>query len=219
MDRKFIVILVIVILAIAGLFIFTNKNNNTTSNASTTTASVSNHTEGDLSSKVHLVEYGDFQCPACGAFYPIVTQVLSQYLSQIQYSFMEFPLESLHPNALAAARAAEAAGLQGKFFPMYELLYENQNSWVNLNDPSTYFDQLATSIGLNLNKFKTDSASEAVNNTIEADIQAGTKLNIQGTPTFFLNGKMLNNQNIDTVSSFSSVIKQAIQATTTTKTS
>src|ERR1039457_2576142 len=106
MDKRFIAILVIVVLAIGGLFIFTNKKNNSSSSSTTTTASVSNHTEGNTASKVHLTVYGDFQCSACEAFFPIESQVLQKYLSQITFTFREFPIESLHPTALAAARAA-----------------------------------------------------------------------------------------------------------------
>jgi protein-disulfide isomerase len=164
-----------------------------------------------------LVVYGDFQCSACEAFFPIESQVLQKYLGQITFTFRNFPIESLHPNALAAARAAEAASLQGKFFEMHDLLYQNQSSWENLSDPLPYFEQMASSLSLNMNKFKTDFASEAVNNTIAADMQDGTKKGVDGTPAYFLNGTKLNNQDIDSVASFSAKIDQAIKAATTQK--
>lgn len=211
MDKRFITILVVVVLAITGLFIFTNKKNNSSGNTTNTTATVSNHTEGNTSSKVRLIEYGDFQCSACEAFYPIEKQVLPKYLSKISYTFREFPIESLHPNALAAARAAEAASLQGKFFEMHNLLYEDQNLWMNSDNPQTVFDQLASSLNLNITKFNTDFASEAVNNTITADMNDGNKKGVDGTPTYFLNGTKLNNEVIYSVASFSAAIDQAIK--------
>ena len=219
MDKRFIVILAIVVLAIGGLFIFTSKKDNKTNTTTSTTASVSNHTEGNTASKVHLVVYGDFQCSACESFFPIETQVLQKYLSQITFTFRHFPIESLHPNALAASRAAEAAGLQGKFFKMHDLLYQYQSNWENLSDPVPYFNQLAGTLGVNMTKFKTDFASEAVNNTILADMKDGTSKGIDGTPTYVLNGTKLNNQDIDSLASFSAKIDQALKATASTKSS
>lgn len=211
MDKRFITILVVVVLAIAGLFIFTNKKNNSSNNTTNATAKVSNHTEGNTASKIHLIEYGDFQCSACEAFYPIEKQVLSKYLSKISYTFREFPIASLHPNALAAARAAEAASLQGKFFEMHDLLYANQNLWANSSNPQTIFGQLATSLGLNITKFNADFASEAVNDTITADMNDGNKKGVDGTPTYFLNGTKLNNEDIYSVTGFSAAVDQAIK--------
>lgn len=212
MDKRFLITLVVVILAIGGIFIFTNHKSSTQTTTASSSATVSNHVEGDLKSPVKLVVYGDFQCPACGAFYPIESQVLQKYLSQISFTFREFPLTSLHPNAWSAARAAEAAGLQGQFFPMYNLLYQYQNSWSNLGNPQPFFDQLASGLKLNINKFNSDYASSAVNNTINADYQSGLKLGVQGTPTFYLNGKQLDNTKIDTVTSFEAAIQKAIDS-------
>ena len=211
MDKRFITILVVIFLAITGLFIFTNKKNSSSGSTTSTNTGVSNHTEGNSSSKVHLVVYGDFQCSVCEQMYPIETQVLQKYLGQITFTFKHFPLDSAHPNARAASRAAEAAGLQGKFFEMHDLLYGNQNLWINSSNPQTIFDKFATSLSLNITKFDADFSSGAVNSTINADYQEGVSKGVDGTPTYFLNGTKLNNENIFSVDQFSAVIDQAIK--------
>src|SRR5580692_3975015 len=109
-------------------------------------AEINNH------SKVTLVEFGDFECPACGAEYPVVTQILQNYKGKINYVFRNFPLPQ-HANAPEAAEAAEAAKAQGNFFGMFNLLYENQNTWANLTDPTSYFVTYAKALHLNVKQF------------------------------------------------------------------
>lgn len=214
MDKRFIVILVILVVGLGGLFIFTrNKASAPGSNNDTnTTASVSNHTKGNTASKVNLTVYGDFECSACEQFFPIEKQVVDKYINDITFTFRHFPLDSIHKNARAAARAAEAAGNQGKFFEMHDLLYQNQSSWLGQSDPLTVFTQMATGLKLDINKFKTDFASEAVNATINADYKEGTSKKVEGTPTYFLNGQELKLEEIQTVEQFSAKIDAAIKA-------
>lgn len=214
MDKRFLIVLTVVILGLAGLFIFTrNKANAPSAGGGTSSASTtSNHTEGGNAKKVSLIVYGDFQCPACEQMYPIEKQVVQKYYNDISFTFRHFPLDSIHPNARAASRAAEAAGLQGKFFEMHNSLYENQSLWVSQSDPLPSFVQLATALNLNIDKFKTDFASEAVNSTINADLNQGKKDSIEGTPTYILNGQKLNNQDISSVDKFSAKIDEAIKS-------
>ncbi len=209
MSKQFWGVLVIIALVFVGIFIFSgNKNNTTSSNNSN--AKPSEHIEGLGQDNVTLVEYGDFECPYCEEYFPIVQQVQQAFNNQIFFQFRNFPLTSIHPNAFAGARAAEAAALQGKFWQMHDALYDSINwqVWSTSNDPTPYFNQYAQELGLNVNKFKTDFASQAVNNTVTADMAAGNKLNIQGTPSFFLDGKQI--QPAPTVASFSSFINAAI---------
>jgi protein-disulfide isomerase len=210
MDRRFIIVLAIVIIGLGGLFVFTR--NKAQAPGSETVTAVSNHTEGNTASGVKLLVYGDFQCSACVAFYPIEKQVVDKYIDKISFTFREFPLDSIHPNARASARAAEAAGLQGKFFEMHNMLYENQDSWLNSTSPLTVFEKFATMLGLDANKFKTDFSSEAVNSTINADYKEGTQRGVSGTPSYYLNDKLLNNEEIQTVEKFSAKIDEAIQS-------
>lgn len=140
--------------------------------------------------KVTLVEFGDFQCPACGASYPIVTQLLSNYNGKINFVFRNFPLP-MHQNAQIAAEAAEAAGAQGKFFDMYNALYQNQSDWGESNKPMDYLDKYAKTIGLDMNKFDSDVKGNKYKSKIDNDMNDGNALSINATPTFFLNGEKI----------------------------
>ncbi len=212
MDKRFIAILLTVVVIIGGVFIISNHKDKTdSSNGQSSKSSTSSHTEGAGTAGVELVEYGDFQCPVCGQYYPIVEAVKEKYGDQIKFTYRNFPLDSIHVNARAAARAAEAAGVQGKFFEMYRKLYETQTSWSSLSSPISVFEGYATQIGLNLDKFKTDFMSSAVNDTINADIKEGiAKYKIEGTPTFIINGKKMDNANLGSVEAFEKQIDQAI---------
>lgn len=154
--------------------------------------------------KVTLIEYSDFQCPACGAYYPIVKQ-LSQEFKNLSVVYRHFPLAQ-HANARPAAQAAEAAGQQGKFWEMHDLLFGNQNAWSDSNTAEQIFIAYAQSLELDMEKFKTDFNSAETKNKIEADYQSGAS-EIDGTPTFFLNDKKI--QNPQSYEDFRSIIQQA----------
>ena len=124
MDKRFLAILGVLIVGFLGFFIFTREDSSESS--TTTTASVSNHSVGQGSKNVTLVEYGEFECPACSFYYNVVKQVKEKYGDQITFTFRHFPIDTIHRNARAASRAAEAASKLGKFFEMHDLLYENQ---------------------------------------------------------------------------------------------
>ena len=190
MSKQFWGVVVIVVLVFVGIFALTG-NKSKSSSSSSGKGSVSQHIIGNTQSNVKLVEYGDYECPYCGQFYPVVKQVQTEFNNQISFQFSNFPLVSIHQNAFASARAAEAAGMQNKFWEMHDALYQTQNQWVSASDPTTFFNQIAQQLGLNVKKFQTDYASSQVNDTINADMAEGNKLNIQGTPTFFLNGKQI----------------------------
>jgi len=144
-----------------------------------------------------LVEYGDYECPICEAYYQPVKQAVAKYSGDIHFQFRNLPLTSIHPNAFAAARAAEAAGLQDKFWQMHDKLYENQNDWVSSSSPLDIFTTYATAIGLNVSQFKTDYASSKVNDAINADLAAFAKTGQeQATPTFYMDGTYLPNSQL-----------------------
>jgi len=149
------------------------------------------HLSGDPSASLLLIEYVDFQCPICATFHPIVKNLETQFNSDLLVVRRHFPLTSIHPNALAAARAAEAAGRQGKFDEMGDLLFQNQNQWSSATDPSTFFQQFATTLGLDLAQFASDVADPDVDARVQRDLQAANDLGLAGTPTFFLNGDKL----------------------------
>ncbi|MEK7594287.1 MAG: thioredoxin domain-containing protein [Patescibacteria group bacterium] len=214
MSKQFLGVLIAIILAFVGIFVVTSSNSDSKSGSSKASgASVSQNVIGAGTTGVTLVEYGDYQCPYCQQYYPTVKQVQAEFGDKIKFQFSNFPLSNIHKNAFAASRAAQAAALQGKFWEMHDALYESndpngQSGWVAANDPNTFFDQFAKQIGLNVAKYKTDFASSAVNDTINADIAAGTKLNVTGTPAFFINGKKTEIAN--SVDAFNKVINEAI---------
>lgn len=213
MSKGFLAIIAAVIIVFAGIFIFGNhKSDGSNKSSGSSSASATKHIEGQGKSGVTLVEYGDYQCPFCGEAYPVVKQVENQFADQIYFQFRNFPLTNLHQNAFAAARAAEAAGMQGKFWQMHDLLYENQNQWSSSSNPSTLFDQYAKQLGLNVTKFQKDYQSSKVNDAINADIAAGNNLKVNATPTFFLDGKQITLTPSDpaSVNAFKQQIQDAI---------
>jgi protein-disulfide isomerase len=147
------------------------------------------HALGEARAPVTLEEFGDFQCPPCGALHPVLKTMEHEFGPALRIIFREFPLVPTHQYALAAARAAEAAGLQGKFWQMHDLIYENQKSWSNAFDVRPIFEAYATQIGLDLAKFKSDLSSEKVAQRILLDGNRGRSMGVQGTPTVFMNGR------------------------------
>jgi protein-disulfide isomerase len=161
------------------------------------------------SASVTLVEFSDFQCPACGAYYPIVTQVLKDFKNELTFVYRNFPLTDLHPNAQIAAQAAEAAGVQGKYWEMHDLLFTKQKDWSASGAVKDIFAQYAESLGMNGDQFKKDIESDAVKKRVSQDITDGQTLGITGTPTFFLDGVKLDNP--ATLADFESLIRAEIQ--------
>ncbi len=144
------------------------------------------------SAKVTLVEFGDYQCPACVAFHPLVKELLTDLAGKVNYVFRNFPL-SQHENAKISAYAAEAAGLQGKYWQMHDKLYESAGEWSTAPDAKSIFVGYAQAMGLDINKFTTDIDSSVVKDKVQNDINDGSLVNLNATPTFYLNGIKLQN--------------------------
>ncbi len=149
--------------------------------------------KGNPSGDIVLLEYSDFQCPACRSYYPILRQVVEQFGDRVTFVYRHFPLSSIHPNADFAARAAEAAGMQGKFWEMHDLLFEKQAEWSSQSDVETIFSNYATLLGIDVEKFKIDWRSDGVKNLVNAQKQHAIKSGFQGTPTFLIDGKVIEN--------------------------
>ena len=149
----------------------------------TRAVSANDHTDGPADAPLTLVEYGDYQCPHCGAAYPVVKRLQETLGNKLQFVFRNFPLTQVHPYALIAAEAAEAAALQGKFWEMHDLLFEQQA----LLKPGI-IPLWAERIGVNLEKFEIDRKQDAVEKRIREDRQSGIHNGVNGTPTFFING-------------------------------
>ena len=201
-----IIFSVIVVVVLGGLVAWarianppidvSNVESNSIVAASVHNGNIADHTTGSETNKILLVEYGDYQCPSCAGAHPNIKTILDEYGDDITFVFRNFPLTSMHPNARAAAAAAEAAGLQDKFWEMYDMLYEKQNDWSSLDasERTIIFNSYATSLGLDLDKFETDFAGEDVNKKISFDLALGKKVGTTATPTFFLNGDKIDEQ-------------------------
>ncbi len=168
--------------------------------------------KGNKEASVTLIEYLDFECEACGAYYPVIKRLSEEFKNEVRFVNRYFPLPG-HKNSQTAARAVEAAGKQGKYWEMYDIVFENQSSWGEKQAPDpAIFEGYTQQLGLDLAKFRRDVASQEVKDRIERDRSAGVKLNIQGTPTFFLNGEKI--QNPRGYEDFKKLIQSAISETT-----
>lgn len=147
------------------------------------------HTLGSANAPVQLEEFGDFQCPPCGMFHPILEQMHAEFGDKLRITFREFPLVPAHQHAVAAASSAEAAGLQGKFWEMHDLLYEHQADWKDKMDVGPIFEGYANQIGLDVERWKRDVGSEQVAQRIFLDGKRGHSMGVRGTPTVFVNGR------------------------------
>ncbi|MDB5106536.1 MAG: protein-disulfide isomerase [Fibrobacteres bacterium] len=143
----------------------------------------SDHVQGPAGVPLELVEYGDYQCTHCLRAYPIIKRLQQNLKSRLRFAYRNFPMTQQHPEALNAARAAEAAGLQGRFWQMHDMLFENQE----------YLDyesllQYAAELRMDVNRFARDYRSQKVEDKIREDFESGVRSGVNGTPTFFING-------------------------------
>lgn len=161
---------------------------------------IAEHVLGDPDAPVRIIEYGDYQCPGCSAAAPNLKSITDEYKDKgVALIFRNIPLTTIHPNALAAASAAEAAGLQGKFWEMHEQLYNAQSAWENLSDEqrTNTFVDYATSLGLDIEQFKQDMVSDVVTKKINFDTALAKKVGITGTPAIYVNGEMVSDKRVD----------------------
>lgn len=149
-----------------------------------------NYMTGKKDAKVTIVEFGDYQCPACKAAFPEIKAVLEQFKDnpEVNFVFRNFPLDTIHPNAHISAEAAEAAGAQGKFWEMNELLYTRQSEWETNQAPLDIFVRYAQEIGLNVDEFKSAVQQRRYADIINTDYTDGQAVGVNSTPTFFING-------------------------------
>ena len=203
-KKAWIIFAAICIILLGGLVYISGKDKVDVSNvdinkiqsASEQSGGIADHVFGKADSKVVLLEYGDFQCPGCGSAYPNIKTVTEKYKGQAAFVFRNFPLTAIHPNALAAAAAAEAAGLQGKYWELHDKLYENQSQWSSLSADkrADFFNDYAKQLGLNIDTFKTDFAGTKVGQKINYDIAVGKKAKVTATPSIYLNGKTVEQE-------------------------
>ena len=201
MNKTKWIIFVIVVAVLFGGVIWLSKSNNKPFTGDATKAinqgEIKDHIVGNPDQKVVLIEYGDYQCPGCGAMHQPVSSLVEKYKTKLTFVFRNMPLTNIHPNALAAATAAEAAGLQGKYYEMHNKLYEAQEAWsgATLDQRSAIFEGYATEIGLDIAKFKQDLTAQSIIDKINRDKSTGLQtFGVDSTPTFILNGVVIKGQ-------------------------
>lgn len=162
---------------------------------------------GNPQSKVVLVEFSDLQCPACKNAEPSVKSITDEFGNRIRFEYRHFPLKSIHKNAEAAAYAAEAAAMQGKFWEMKAKLFENQEAWSDASSAKDLFTGYAGELGLDTTKFTADMGSSQVREKVAADVALGNSIGVNSTPSFYLNGKRLRPTSF---SEFNSLVREAV---------
>lgn len=145
--------------------------------------------------KITIVEYSDFECPACASYFPILKQLVETYANDVRFVYRHLPLQHIHPNATLAARYAEAAGKQGQFFEMHDLIFENQGTWrgTQTRVAERTFKELAESLGLNIEQLEADANSDAIREKIEAHRIDAIGAGAAATPTFYVDGEQIEN--------------------------
>lgn len=141
------------------------------------------HIQGNIFASKQLVEYGDFECSSCGEAYPVVKKLQGKLKNTLCFVFRNFPVSAEHPHSLLASFAAEAAGMQKKFWDMHDLIFEHQDA-LEEEDLLSY----AKKLNLNLDKFRQDMESDSIKKKVENDFLSGAESGVNGTPTFFING-------------------------------
>ena len=149
------------------------------------------HIKGNPDAAVTLVEYSDFQCPACAQAAPIVDEIMNEYGEDIRFEYRHFPLINIHPNAVPAARATIAAAQQGAFWPMHDILFANQQQWSSAASPNALFIQYADELGLDTALFRRHLGASRIARAVTDDFNAARNQGFTGTPTFVLNGERM----------------------------
>lgn len=204
-EKKFVIgIILSTIVLLVGAVWFLGKSD-TSSNSADKTTTLSqdqqkllevvsdDYIKGNKAAKVTIVEYLDFECEACGAYYPVVKSLMTEFGQDVRFVTRYFPLPG-HKNSMTSASAVEAAAKQGKYWEMHDLLFTEQRAWGEKKsaDPKI-FEEYARKLGLNMEQYAQDVNSKETKARVERDKNAGTRLGISGTPTFFVNGSKIPN--------------------------
>jgi protein-disulfide isomerase len=163
------------------------------------------HVEGNSSASITLVEYGDYECPHCGRAYPIVKRLQARLGSSMRFVFRNFPLAEAHPHAEAAAEMAEAAASQDKFWPMHDTLFEHQDA---LDD--AHLSKYASALHLDLSRLQAAIEGNGPRKRVRSDFVSGVRSGVNGTPTFFINGRRFDGDWTDE-SEFAGALQYAVR--------
>lgn len=197
-----------IVIILIALMVWGVKTSNSGSAFEIDKVSPRDHVKGNASSTIAVIEYSDFQCPACRNYYLAMKELSTEFGGRVAFVFRNFPLRVIHQNAGIAAQAAQAASKQGKFWEMHDLLFEKQAEWSAASDPAALFKSYAKLLGLSVDQFETDLNSSETKNFVRSQEANAISLGLQGTPTFFVNGKQI--QNPSSVEEFRALIRDAI---------
>lgn len=214
-TNNFLIIFAVLIIVLLGYYVFGTESTSKNEPVEVT-VSLNDHIRANKDATVTLVEFGDFQCPACAAYEGIVQKVVADNAQDIRFVFRHFPLTAIHQNALLASKYAEAAAIQGKFWEMHDVLYDKQQDWSASLGAKALFEGYAKTLGLDVVKLSSDAMSKEVESKILAQYKEGVRLGVQGTPTFFINGQKLES-NPRSVEEFTKLIKDAKAAASVPK--
>jgi len=203
MKNPWVIIGIIAVILIGGSIWFSSGAADTYNEG----VVIGDNIKGSPDAVVVLVEYSDFQCPACAQFQPIVAEIMAAYNDQLRFEYKHFPLKQIHSLAEPAARAAEAAGQQGKFFEFHDLLFINQKTWTASPNPAGFFTQYAQELELDMDTFARHQRSSLIRDKVTTEFEEARSLGLTGTPTFFLNGERMQ---IQTYDDFKTQIESAI---------
>ena len=208
LTRTFVIFTIVI--AVVGIWKLSQQSTNSSiSSADILQMQSGDWTKGNPNAPVTLVEYLDFECEACGAYYPLVKRLSEEYGEDILFISRYFPLPG-HKNAMTSALAIESAGRQGKYWEMHDLIFEEQIKWgERTSADSTIFEEYAKRLNLDMDRFNKDVNSNEVNDRVLRDRNSGNRLGVNGTPAFFLNGKKI--QNPRGYEAFKSLLDKALQ--------
>ncbi len=190
-------IIAVIVAGLIGVFVVFNKPGTSTTVDGTKLVRADSQKEGTGS--VQLVEFGDYQCPSCGVAHPVTQKIMQEYAGKVTFVFRNFPLETLHKNAMISAKYAQASSKQNKFWQMHDKLYTSQSEWSDLADPTAKFAEYAKALGMNADQLKKDANESSVADLIKRDMADGNDAGVTGTPTFYVAGKQVANNDYNSL--------------------
>src|SRR5262247_1734932 len=196
-NLPFVIIAAVLVAAVGvGVLMFRSSRPQPLATPTPGGGSVASSNVAPSKGAVMIDEYGDYQCPPCGGLHPIIKTLKGEYGDRIQFAFHHFPIIQLHPHALEASYAAAAAGFQGKFWEMHNLLYDNQSVWSQVGDLRPILINFARQIGLDVPRFTRDMDGLQVVTIVSEDTRRASELGVNSTPTVFINDQMIPNDNL-----------------------
>lgn len=193
MQKKYIKLILAILVIVLGYLFYNWINRPNPAYEKNRVVGEEDNVRGNFDAKVTIIEYADFQCPACAFYSALIKELEKQMEGDVRVVFRHFPLTSIHKNAISAALAAEAAGRQDKFWEMHDVLFQAQSEWENADDPKEIFEGYAEALGLDMQQYRKDYESSELSEKVKKDLDLALELGLNATPTFFVNGRRIRN--------------------------